>query len=124
MRRDTQLPVTHPLARQGSASLVLLLTVMAPAIAQEQSADKRAREIEQAADGKRLRLLGFERVELHAGESRQVTITADPRLLARFEATAGRWRIAEGTYSISLGKSAVDYVSTATANLPPRLFGN
>jgi hypothetical protein len=35
----------------------------------------------EAADDKRVRLLGFEKVELHPGESRRVTITADPRLL-------------------------------------------
>jgi beta-glucosidase len=78
----------------------------------------------EAAGDKRVRLLGFERVELHPGESRQVTITADPRLLARFDANAGRWRIAEGTYQIVLGKSAVDQVSTASATLPARTFGN
>src|SRR5215472_127753 len=37
-----------------------------------------------APDGPRMRLLGFERVELEPGESRTVTVTADPRLLARF----------------------------------------
>ena len=78
----------------------------------------------EAAGEQRLRLLGFERVDLHPGESRQVTITADPRLLARFDAKAGQWRIAEGAYHIALGKSAIDYVSTATTNLPSRLFGD
>jgi Fibronectin type III-like domain/Carbonic anhydrase len=32
---------------------------------------------------RRMRLLGFERVELTPGASRRVTVTADPRLLAR-----------------------------------------
>ena len=78
----------------------------------------------EAAGEKRVRLLAFERVELHPGESHQVTITVDPRLLARFDANAGRWRIAQGTYQIVLGKSATDYVSTATATLPSQTFGN
>src|SRR5262249_54436422 len=38
-----------------------------------------------AAGDERMRLLGFERVELQPGESREVTLTADPRLLARFD---------------------------------------
>ena len=40
----------------------------------------------QAPGEKRMRLLGFERVELAPGESREVTLTAEPRLLARFHA--------------------------------------
>ena len=47
----------------------------------------------EAPDAKRVRLLGFERVELAPGESRQVTLTADPRLLARSDGKASQWRI-------------------------------
>ncbi|HEU4618952.1 MAG TPA: beta-glucosidase [Gammaproteobacteria bacterium] len=61
-----------------------------------------------AAGEKRMRLLGFERVELAPGETREITLTADPRLLARFDANADQWRIAEGTYEVALGKSAAD----------------
>jgi beta-glucosidase len=42
----------------------------------------------EAAGDARLRLLGFERVRLQPGQSRRVTVTADPRLLARFHGTA------------------------------------
>jgi beta-glucosidase len=52
----------------------------------------------QAPNEKRMRLLGFERVELAPGESRQVTLTADPRLLARFDGAANRWRITDGRH--------------------------
>jgi Fibronectin type III-like domain len=45
-------------------------------------------------------------MELRPGESRQVTVTADPPLLARFDGTAGKWRIAEGTHQITLARSA------------------
>lgn len=76
-----------------------------------------------APDGSRMRLLGFERVELKPGESRQVTVTADPRLLARFDIGAGQWRIAGGEYSIALGKSADDPVLNDKAELTGRLFG-
>jgi beta-glucosidase len=73
---------------------------------------------------KRMRLLGFERVELQPGESKTVTLAADPRLLARFDAKAGQWRIAAGTYKIALGKSAGDPVLTAETRLKPRMFGS
>jgi beta-glucosidase len=57
-------------------------------------------------------------VELQPGESCQVTITADPRLLARFDGPdgiTGNWRIAEGTHRIAIGKSAHDLMLTADA---------
>jgi beta-glucosidase len=73
--------------------------------------------------GDRMRLLGFERVELQSGESRSVTLTADPRLLARYDGDAGQWRIAEGTYRIALGKAADDVVLSADTQLTARLFG-
>jgi beta-glucosidase len=52
----------------------------------------------------RMRLLGFERVELEPGESRRVTLTADRRLLARF--ADGRWHIDPGTYQVAVGAAA------------------
>ena len=69
-----------------------------------------------AAGEERTRLLGFVRVELRPGESHQVTITADPRLLARFDGPdgiTGSWRITTGTYKVAVGKSAQDLVLTA-----------
>jgi len=77
-----------------------------------------------ALDGKRMRLLGFERIVLKPGESRQVTLTADPRLLARFDGQTGQWRIADGTYKIALGKSAQDFTQTAEVRLTGRSFGH
>ncbi|MGE0148609.1 MAG: fibronectin type III-like domain-contianing protein [Parvibaculaceae bacterium] len=76
-----------------------------------------------APDGNRMRLLGFERVELKPGESRRVTLMADPRLLARFDGGAGQWRIAGGEYAITLGRSADDPVLNGMAELAGRLFG-
>jgi beta-glucosidase len=72
---------------------------------------------------RRMRLLGFERVELEPGESKEVTVTADPRLLARFDGKAGQWRITGGSYKVALGKAADTLVLTAQTEMPPRLFG-
>ena len=64
-----------------------------------------------AAPGEqRLRLLGFERVELEPGETRRVTIEADPRLLARYDGArladrAGPLRGGGGGFG---GRPAVD----------------
>ncbi len=58
----------------------------------------------------RLRLLGFERVELGPGESRRVTLTVDRRLLGRYD---GGWVVDAGPYRLAVGRSAADLVLTA-----------
>ena len=65
----------------------------------------------------RMRLLGFARVELAAGESRSVTVTAEPRVLARFDAG---WEIAAGAYGVGVGPSAGELVLTADVELVGR----
>jgi beta-glucosidase len=72
---------------------------------------------------RRMRLLGFERIELAPGASSTVTVTADPRLLARFDASANQWRITDGAHAVALAKSANDLVLTGSANLTGRHFG-
>jgi beta-glucosidase len=72
---------------------------------------------------RRLRLLGFERVALAPGASRTVTVSADPRLLARFDGNVNQWHIAGGTHRIALGKSATDLGLTTDATLNARTFG-
>jgi beta-glucosidase len=72
---------------------------------------------------RRMRLIGFERVELRPGESRQVTLTADPRLLARFDGQVRGWRIVAGNYGVALGKSADYLVLNVEVRLPMRVFG-
>jgi beta-glucosidase len=77
----------------------------------------------EAPGEKRMRLIGFERVSLKPGEAKRVTVTADPRLLARFDGDVGRWRMAAGTYRIALGKSAEELLLTGELDLRMRLFG-
>jgi beta-glucosidase len=72
---------------------------------------------------KRMRLLGFERVQLRPGESRQITVTSDPRLLARFDTGPNQWRISDGNYQVAVAKSANELVLTGGASLTSRLFG-
>jgi len=63
------------------------------------------------------RLIGFSKVDLEPGETRHVTLTADPRLLALFDSDANMWRIADGDYVVKLGGSVADIAATATAHV-------
>ena len=76
-----------------------------------------------APDGRRQRLLGFQKVSLKPGESRRISLVADPRLLARFDTTARRWRVDGGPYTVALAHSADSLVQTRVVPLPPRVFG-
>ncbi len=71
---------------------------------------------------KRVRLLGFERVELQPGESKTVTLKADPRLLARFDAKAQQWRLEGGNYKVVVARSADAPVLAAEPAVSARLF--
>lgn len=57
-----------------------------------------------APPGRTHRLAGWERITLKAGESRRVTVKADPRILASWDATG--WRRAGGTYDVRVATSA------------------
>lgn len=77
----------------------------------------------EGAGDRRMRLLGFERVSLRPGESTRVTVRADARLLARFQASSGCWRIGAGRYHVALGRSATDLRLYAETTLGEREFG-
>jgi beta-glucosidase len=76
-----------------------------------------------APDGGRMRLLGFERIVLAPGERGEVVLTADPRLLSRFDGGTGRWHLEGGDYVVAAGTSAGDLVLEQTVTLPTRTFG-
>jgi beta-glucosidase len=71
-----------------------------------------------------MRLLGFQRVQLDPGESRQLSMTADPRLLARYDSDAGSWHIAAGTYRVALATAANAVEIGAEVPLEERRFGS
>ena len=52
------------------------------------------------------RLIGWTRVDLKPGETKSVSITADPRLLADYDVQARGWRIAPGAYAVEVAKAA------------------
>jgi beta-glucosidase len=53
------------------------------------------------------RLIGFAKVDLQPGETRHVSLTADPRLLAAFDMVRKGWRIDRGAYRVVIGSDAV-----------------
>ena len=54
------------------------------------------------------RLAGWDKVELLPGESREVSVTVDPRLLAMYDSRSRSWRVVKGRYKVMLAHSATD----------------
>jgi beta-glucosidase len=70
-----------------------------------------------AAGTRVMRLVGFARVELHPGQSRRLTLTADRRLLGSFDEARRRWDVAAGLYQVRIGRSAADFSIGGEARL-------
>jgi beta-glucosidase len=71
-----------------------------------------------------LRLVGWDRIDLKAGEERQVTVSLDPRLLATFDEDGRKWRIHPGAYQLTAGFDSQQRRLAAnfelqSASLPP-----
>ncbi|MBU6267630.1 MAG: glycoside hydrolase family 3 C-terminal domain-containing protein [Sphingomonadales bacterium] len=64
------------------------------------------------------RLVGYQRVSLAPGETRQVALAIDPRLLADWR--DGGWSLAGGAYGFALGDSAEALGPVAIAREPAR----
>jgi beta-glucosidase len=64
------------------------------------------------------RLVGYRRVELTAGESRKVSLTIDPRLLADWR--DGSWQIPAGEYRFALGEHAEALGTPVTTKMKAR----
>lgn len=74
-----------------------------------------------SAAGKAIkRLAGFTKVALRAGESRNVTVSVDSRLLGHW--AGGGWRIEAGDYGFALGRSADDLDPAVAIMLEGRSF--
>jgi beta-glucosidase len=66
----------------------------------------------------RQRLVGYQRVELTAGETKKVTLSLDPRLLADWR--DGQWAIAGGDYRFALGENAEALSTPVTVRIRSR----
>ncbi|WP_242123605.1 beta-glucosidase [Sphingobium sp. Sx8-8] len=67
--------------------------------------------------GKAKRLIGWGRPELQPGESREVVVTADPRVLGDYDVKARRWMVRPERVTVEIARSATDPVLSAPARL-------
>jgi beta-glucosidase len=63
------------------------------------------------------RLIGFDKVDLKPGETRRIALTADARVLGRFDAKANRWVLDAGRYQVGVGGASNDLALRGAANL-------
>jgi beta-glucosidase len=68
------------------------------------------------------RLVGWSRVDLKCGEAREISVSADPRLLASFDMHAHAWRIESGSYEIEVSAAANEPRLTSNAHLSQRFI--
>jgi len=66
------------------------------------------------------RLIGWTRVALEAGESRQVSVTADPRLLATYRVEIPGWEIEAGAVSVTVGPDSATVALSGEVALSAR----
>jgi beta-glucosidase len=52
------------------------------------------------------RLIGWQRVQLNPGQSRDVSISIDKKLLTIYEADSNDWRLVPGDYGVMVGGSS------------------
>ncbi|PUA29187.1 MAG: glycosyl hydrolase [Cellvibrio sp. 79] len=66
------------------------------------------------------RLGAFQKVDLKPGESTQVSVNVDSRLLAMYQSKSKTWTIAKGQYEVILAKSATEPQSSTKVKIPAR----
>jgi beta-glucosidase len=68
------------------------------------------------------RLIGWKKLALKPGETRRVSVTADPRTLAAYDERAHGWHVAAGDYAVAVGTSSADLTLTAKAKIQDSLL--
>lgn len=65
------------------------------------------------------RLAGWDKVALQPGESKEVEVTVEPRVLGTFDEASRSWRIGKGKYKLMLAQDAAGTgASSVTVDLP------
>jgi len=67
-------------------------------------------------------LVGWSRVNLNPGETKAVTVVADPRLLAKFDVKRDCWQIAGGGYSVEVSAAVNEPRLTGKTHLKARIL--
>jgi beta-glucosidase len=63
------------------------------------------------------RLVGWSRVSLAPGESKQVTVAIDPKYLSIFDVASDKWKLIPGSYGFMAGGSSQDLPLAKTVTL-------
>lgn len=66
------------------------------------------------------RLGAFARTELQPGESKTLSMTVDPRLLATFDSATRTWTVKPGAYRVTAQDSATRVLATSVVELAPQ----
>ena len=74
--------------------------------------------------GPDLRLIGFSRVQLQAGERHPIRLSVDRRLLAHYDEDRHLWRLPAGTYAAQIGTSATQLGTRQSAPLKGAAFAD
>ncbi|MGA8534470.1 MAG: glycoside hydrolase family 3 C-terminal domain-containing protein [Candidatus Tumulicola sp.] len=69
-----------------------------------------------------MRLIGFSSVTLAPGQTQTLTLVADPRLLADFDAAADVWRIRAGQYEVALGSASDNLEMSASTTVAAQIL--
>ena len=76
-------------------------------------------QIYAAPPGRTHRLVGWSKVRLKPGETREVSVRADPRLLVSWDAKGRQWVRAAGSYDVEVGQAAGQSVLNGHTFLGP-----
>lgn len=68
------------------------------------------------------RLGAFQKVDLKPGESTQVSLVVDPRLLGMYQSKTKTWKIARGQYEVILAKSATEPHARVKVKIPGQVL--
>jgi beta-glucosidase len=61
--------------------------------------------------------VGWSRVTLAPGESKQVSVAIDPKYLSIFDESADKWKLVPGSYTFMVGGSSQDLPLTKAVSL-------
>ncbi|AJY45727.1 beta-glucosidase [Martelella endophytica] len=100
-----RIAVTNPGVRAGSTVLQIYVGD------DEASVERPVRELK-----------GFAKIELAAGESREIIIALPPRAFAFYDTTIGAFRIEAGRFTVSAGFSATDLRTSAAIDMPEMIL--
>ncbi|RDE07261.1 beta-glucosidase [Sphingomonas aracearum] len=110
----TSFQYRNPVVKGGAKLTVSFDVVNTGAVA---GADVPQMYVARDGSGAPMRLAGFQRVELKPGESRRVTLTAEPRVVADYDTALPGWRVAAGRYKVALAHDATDRAVVLDATL-------